>query len=138
MNQFTFHSHTADVQMKVRADTLYALFETALLGMSHLMKNNFCNTLAEGNQEIRLSVQSVDITALLIDFLSEVLLNSHIHKTIYCTLTIDTLTEKALSGVLSGRQIGSFDEDIKAVTYHEAQVIQNSKSEWEASIIFDI
>ena len=39
---------------------------------------------------------------------------------------------------LSGTRINNFDEEIKAVTYHEANVIKNKKGLWETCIIFDI
>ena len=34
--------------------------------------------------------------------------------------------------------IETFDEDVKAVTYHEAQVKKNEKNNYEVTIIFDI
>jgi len=138
MNRYSYHSHTADVIMKVRADTVTKLFETAMCGMSNLLKNKLCEEWDKGAEEKNIFVQSVDITALLIDFLSEVLLESHINKTIYCKLNIIKQTDKEIEAVISGEKVDFFDEDIKAVTYHEAFVSQSGDKQWEANIIFDI
>ncbi len=35
-------------------------------------------------------------------------------------------------------QAGGYEEEIKAVTYHEAEVIQNHKGIWEMIVIFDL
>lgn len=138
MNNYSYHSHTADVIMIVRAESLNKLFETAMRGTSNLLKNNFCNQSPQSSTEKRIVVHSVDIIALLIDFLSEVLLNSHINKTIYCSLNIVKLTDQEIEASISGTPVEYFDEDIKAVTYHEANVFKNKDNQWEATIIFDI
>lgn len=138
MNHYSYHSHTADVIMKVRADTLNELYETAMRGTSNLLKNNFCNQMVAGSSEKKIVVRSVDRIALLIDFLSEVLLNSHINKAIYCNLNIVKLTDQEIEATISGSSVEYFDEDIKAVTYHEANVFKHKNNQWEANIIFDI
>lgn len=138
MNHYSYHSHTADVIMKVRADTLNELYETAMRGTSNLLKNNFCNQILAGSSEKKIVVRSVDRIALLIDFLSEVLLSSHINKAIYCNLNIVKLTDQEIEATISGSSVEYFDEDIKAVTYHEANVFKHKNNQWEASIIFDI
>ncbi len=138
MNHYSYHSHTADIQMKVQAATLNALFEMAMLGMSNLLKNDFCNQQVNGIFEKQLYVRSADTTGLLIDFLSEVLLQSNIEKIIFCNLNVVKLTDQEIEATLWGMQVSHFDEDIKAVTYHDANVFQNENYEWEATIIFDI
>jgi len=138
MNHYSYHSHTADVIMKVRAESLNELFETAMRGTGNLLKNNFCKQTAASSIEKKIVVHSVNLIALLIDFLSEVLLNSHIDKTIYCNLNIVKLTDREIEATISGSSVEYFDEDIKAVTYHEADVFKQKNNQWEASIIFDI
>ncbi len=138
MNHYSYHSHTADVSMKVLADSLNELFETAMRGTSNLLKDEFCNETTVFSSEKTISVRSADIIALLIDFLSEVLLHSHINKAIYCKLNIVKLSNQEIEATILGSTVENFDEDIKAVTYHEANVFQNKNNQWEANIIFDI
>lgn len=138
MNHYSYHSHTADVIMKVRANSLKELFETAMRGTSNLLKNDFCNQMFPNGSPKKIILKSVDGIALLVDFLSEVLLNSHINKTIYCNLNIVKLTDIEIDATIYGTPVDYFDEDIKAVTYHEASLFKNKNNQWEANIIFDI
>lgn len=64
---------------------------------------------------LRLELASLDISSLLIDFLSTILTLSYENKAIFC-----------------------FDKDIKAVTYHEAEVKKNDQGKYETTIVFDI
>jgi SHS2 domain-containing protein len=85
-----------------------------------------------------LQLQSVDTTVLLVDFLSEVLTLSHEEKAVFCALEVQQLNETAIAAQIAGRPADGFAEDIKAVTYHEAEVRQNDAGKWETMLIFDI
>ena len=88
--------------------------------------------------ERKIIVEAPDTTALLIDFLSEVLALSQINKEIYGRMTFSHFSPTKVEATLGGVMAEKFDEDIKAVTYHEADVRQNEKGEWETMIVFDI
>jgi SHS2 domain-containing protein len=85
-----------------------------------------------------IALEAVDATALLIDFLNEVLLASHIHKEVYNEVIFKRLSERSLEARLSGFIAKSLGEDIKAVTYHEADVKKKKDGTWETMLIFDI
>ncbi|MEK7192164.1 MAG: archease, partial [Patescibacteria group bacterium] len=74
----------------------------------------------------------------LVDFLSEALALSHIHKEIYNKVIFRKFSPNSLEADLEGAPAEFFDEDIKAVTYHEADVKKDAKGNWSAAIIFDI
>ncbi len=40
--------------------------------------------------------------------------------------------------ILRGFAVSSLDEDIKAVTYHEAEVKETEDRKWETMIVLDI
>lgn len=138
MVHWKYLEHTADVRLKVEADTLVGLFGGALEGMSNLMREGSCK--AEGGygitEEIRIT--SVDLTTLLIDFLSQALTLSFERKAVFCKLHVTTLREHELVGRLLGKETDGFEEDIKAVTYHEADVHRNKAGNWTTVIVFDI
>lgn len=135
MKQYTLLEHTTDIRLKLEASTLPELFTVALEGMSALIKKKVSGN-ALVSEEIAL--QATDVTALLIDFLSEVVTKSHIKKTVYTQVIFSELTETTLNAIVSGSVVDFFDEDIKAVTYHEAYVTHNEKGIFEAQVIFDI
>jgi SHS2 domain-containing protein len=134
----TWLPHTADLRLKVEADTLEELFFGALQGMASQLQPEACRgaNVAEVKQEF--SEQAVDLTALLIDFLSQALTLSFEHQAVFCRLEVHRLTETTLSGCLYGQTVSAFHEDIKAVTYHNANVQQLESGNWETVIVFDV
>ena len=128
--------HTADVRMIVQADSLEKLFSEAVYGMMKILEPRLDN-----NKEVierKISLEAVDATALLIDFLNEVLLATHIHKEVYNEVIFKRLSERSLEAKLSGFIAKSLGEDIKAVTYHEADIKKKKDGTWETMLIFDI
>lgn len=136
---YLFYPHTADVRLKVTGDTWVDVFRLALEAMAELIKENFCRTHKDDFiREERLELKSIDGTSLLVDFLSEVLTLSHISKTIYCEVIFETLTETEIKASIRGKSTNQFDRDLKAVTYHEAELKINEKGQWESILVFDI
>jgi SHS2 domain-containing protein len=137
MNRFEILPHTADVRLKVTGDSLEELFTAALEGMNNIIKNDLGNTgLPEYFEKIK--INSTDESMLIIDFLSEVLTLSHKNKVLYNIKTFDVLEKNKLEIIIEGNKVDGFDEDIKAVTYTEAEIIKNSLNEFETIIVFDI
>lgn len=134
---YTILEHTADVRMQVVGVTLPELFSDAMEGMMNLLKPTIKNNDTE-IQTRRITLDAADITILLVDFLNEVLTDVYIYKEIYTNVLFRDLKEQSLEAVLSGVPMQSLEEDIKAVTYHEAEIKQNRKGEWETMLIFDV
>lgn len=128
--------HTADIRLKIEASTLPELFEVAVEGMNSIIKLKVESSKLKVKRF--LEIQSVDKTALLIDFLNEVLYQSHVNKEIYIEVKFLEFSETALKAEIYGVKIEEFDEDIKAVTYHEAEIVKNEKGNFETVIVFDI
>lgn len=131
---YSFLDHVADVRMRVESDTLEGLFTDAVKGMMDLLEPE----ILENKVERQITLEANDTTALLIDFLSEVLLNVHIHKEAYSRIEFKYLKDTSLEVNLYGSSTSSFGEDIKAVTYHEADVHKTEEGKWKTNIIFDI
>ena len=142
MKSYEFLPHVADIRLKVKGDNLENLFSAALHGMAKLIKSDECPILKELNEDDiikeTIEISSIDSTSLLIDFLSELLTHSQINKSVYCKVKFDKLTDNFLKAIIFGVKINSFDEDIKAVTYHEAEIKKDSAGNLETIIIFDI
>lgn len=130
--------HTADTRLKVTGKNSPALFQAALLGMNEILKKGACQKTNRLPIQEKISLTSADPTQLLIDFLSEVLARTQINKAIFCQAEFKKLGEKELEATISAATTESFDEDIKGVTYHEAQIKKNEKGELETIVIFDI
>jgi len=137
MHSFEILPHTADLRLKISGDSPEELFRAAVIGMGSVIKRDACDA-GKINKKKNVSLRSADRTALLVDFLSEVLTASQTDKIVFCDASFEKLTETELIGEIKGTTVDEFDEDIKAVTYHEADVQKNERGQWETVIIFDI
>lgn len=138
MQTIEFQSHTADIRMKIVSDSLPDLLLTGLSGMNRLLKKDPFHNNGEQVLFRTLKINSVDTTTLLVDFLSEVLTLSHVEKAIFDEVDFTHISDHELSAIIKGSKTNHFDEDIKAVTYHEANVQKNDDGQWKTTIIFDI
>ncbi len=130
--------HTADKGFKVVASGLEDLFETSVIGLAKLCREDLVGSIETVSESIIIEVEAEDITGLLVDFLSEILTLSHIHRMVFLKAEIQTLDEKRVRAEIYGAKVEYFDEDIKAVTYHQAGVHKKENGEYETVIVFDI
>jgi len=138
MKSFKILPHTADVRLLLTADNLPDLFKAGLEGMNYIIKNNFSEKDSLMKFREVIEVSSVDVSMMVVDFLSEILTLSHQHKAIYHEAEFTKFEENRLSAGLIGDMVDGFDEDIKAVTYNETQIMKNKSNEYETIIVFDI
>lgn len=133
-------SHTADVRLKAEGHTIEELFCAALRGMAEIQNAKRARQPADENEKVKkeIHITSPDQTALLIDFLSEALAQSHIEKTVFDEVIVKKLSDTKLEAEITGERVEGFGEDIKAVTYHGAQIIKNAAGNYEVTILFDI
>lgn len=156
MRTYQTLSHIADIRLRVEADNLSELFVAAIEGMNSILKAQSVKRKAQN--KIIVGIQALDVTALLIDFMNEVLYQSQTNKEIYmevkflefpffaeassdAEILADMSAGKsktALKAEIYGQKVEEFDEDIKAVTYHEAEIVKNEKGNYETMIVFDI
>lgn len=137
MNSFEILPHTADVRLKVTADTLEELFRAGLNGMNAIMKPDFDKSQSLMNFRDSINVDSSDMNTLLIDFLSAILTLSHANKAVLHSVKFKRFEGSSLEAEVEGDTVDGFDEDIKAVTYTEAEIKKND-GEYEVIIVFDI
>jgi SHS2 domain-containing protein len=137
MRKYEFLEHVADIRLKIEADSLEELFSAAVEGMNEIACKKRDGIL-EADVIEEVGIGAKDTTTLLINFLSDVLTYMHVNRAIYTKIIFTELDEKSLQATINGFHIDKFDEDIKAVTYHEAEVVKNDKGNFEAVIVFDI
>ncbi len=135
MKKYEILEHKADLKIKVFGKTKEEVFLNMLLGMSESMKPE----IEAGTRVKReIKIESLDLPALLVDFLSEALYQSQVNKEAYNGVKFLKLSDNYLEGELIGQKAERFGEDIKAVTYHNLEINQNKTGDWEAIVLFDI
>ncbi len=138
MYRYQLLPHVADVRLKLEADSLAGLFEAGLAGMNHILNEHFCRENHPMTIQQKVVIEARDETLLLIDFLSQVLTMSYRLRVIFCRMKVIRLELPHLEVELAGAPTSEFEEDIKAVTYHQAEVICRENGKWETMVIFDI
>jgi len=126
--------HTADVRLRVTASSLEELFADALRGLMEVMG------APVGAHSVRpesIEIDSAGVTALLVDFLNEALVRAVVRRRSFTGVTFASLGQTHLSATLTSVPAVSFDEDVKAVTYHEAEVRRNEEG-WTTMLVLDI
>lgn len=144
---FEIIPHTADLKIRVFGKSREELFTNALIGMFQAARPIAPECRYDERErlvcpELSISrdvgVNSEDINALLVDFLSYALYLSDVHNEAYLNLTIDGLSDNRIIAKLHGIAIKGFEEsEIKAVTYHDLNIVQIDGI-WQTDIVFDI
>ncbi len=134
MEKYKILPHPADVKVQAFGKTREELFANAMAGMMEVLKSE------RKTQSVKrkIGVKSLDLNALLVDFLSEVLYLIQTNKEVYSDVKFIKFSDKELECELTGNKVESFGEDIKAVTYHGLEIKKNKKGLYEATILFDI
>ena len=135
MKEFEILEHRTDLIIRAFGKDRKELFLNALLGMAKSQKPTIKN-----KEKIRrkIQVKSLDLSALLVDFLNEVLYLSQVKKEVYTEIKFEKLSDKELKGEIIGSRIERFGEDIKAATHHDLEIKQKEDKIWQATVIFDI
>ncbi|MCO5723265.1 archease [Robiginitalea marina] len=130
-------AHTTDVAIWAEGYSLQELFRAALREMNEVLLPGSCTGVTHYDCNMRIRLQAADATALLIDFLSEALALTYIQKAIFCYVYFERLTEREVAANLYGAWFGEVENEIKAVTWHEARV-QQVEGKWQTPVLFDL
>ncbi|MBI2626525.1 MAG: archease [Candidatus Nealsonbacteria bacterium] len=133
--KFEILEHTGDLKIRIWGKDKKELFLNALLGM----ESGLHPELKTLNSELKtIKIQSIDLNALLVDFLGEALYLIQTNKEIYNEIKFKKFSGTILEVELSGQKVERFGEDIKAVTHHGLDVRQREDGLFEAIVLFDI
>lgn len=136
--------HKADIKIKVSGKTLEELFKNAVFAMASILFKNADIKSNKFKFKKNIITKSADKEVLLVDFLNDILGESQIKQGVFPAVRFIDFQPEGMKDVsylkaeISGYPIERFDEDIKAVTYHDLKINQNKGGVWEAIILFDV
>jgi SHS2 domain-containing protein len=135
---FELFEHTADLGLRVQADSLDALFIDAAHGLLAMLVAN--------PQAVRpLQTKTITLTAdepsyLLFDWLSELLYAFDTEKLLLAEFDLQ-IQDNHLAATCRGETMDPtrhhMDHEVKAITYHGLK-IEKSSAGWHAEVIVDI
>jgi SHS2 domain-containing protein len=135
MKEFEILEHTADLKIRVFGKTKEELFENAMVGMFEAAK--YEKEIKSQKSKVKIKIKSIDLSSLLVDFLSEVLYLAETKKLVFEKVEFRKFTENEIEANLFGKPLKRMGVHIKGVTYHDLDIHQE-KGKWQATILFDV
>lgn len=131
--------HTADLGLRIRNDTLTALFKEGGTALFELMVDNM--DLVRPLIQRQIHIEQVETELLFFDWLNELLYLSDAEQLILCQFDV-RINNNVLDANVWGEprdevrhQLG---HEVKAITYHQLKLEQEPDGQWLAEVILDI
>ena|SRR5581483_8531114 len=135
---FELFEHTADLGLRVSANSLEELLKEAAQGLLAMLVAN--PDAVRPVQEKTIQVSGEDSSYLLFDWLSELLYAFETEKLLFSDFELQ-LSSHDLSAVCRGEPMDptrhQMEHEVKAITYHGLKVGQAANG-WRAEVIVDI
>jgi SHS2 domain-containing protein len=135
---YEFFEHTADLGLRIRAETPEVIFVDAAHALTNaIVENPLSVQLLE---RADLSIAGDDRTLLLFDWLNELLYRFEVDHRVYGKFEV-RLDSCRLQGTVWGEPIDhlrhKLAHEVKAITYHELKLVRENGG-WMAEVIVDI
>jgi protein archease len=127
--------HTADVALRVWAESLPGLFTQAASGMLALIGGQPEGQAPGFDRAVHL--HAPDAETLLVDWLTCILTLMEQESAVVTHASVSQIENVHLSAVIRGQPAISYHKDIKAVTYHNLE-IHSTSAGFETTIVFDV
>jgi len=107
----------------------------AARGMNSLMVPK--HTPCSENQEKFVELEAMDSESLLVDWLSELAYWAEIEMLVFHKFKIEGVSSTHLRAIMYGTRVAQLEKHIKAVTYHNLQIVQTENG-LTATVVFDV
>ena len=138
MKKYEFIDHTADLGVEVYGKDLKELFENAGEALFDIICD--ISNVIESVKRV-ITLESEDLELLMVVWLGELLYLFDTERLLFKGFHIQRINSNGLEAVLYGEEIQSgrhtINAEIKAVTYHQVQVIQE-ETRWKSRVVFDM
>ena len=140
MGTFELFEHTADVGMRVEAESLEGLFVEAARGAFSLIVEN--PDAIRPQETLSIELESEDVEGLFVDWLRELIYRFEAEHLLLCAFDVQISGDRRRLRANCRGEPAYWsrhlpDNELKAVTYHDLFVRQTPYG-WEAEVIFDI
>jgi SHS2 domain-containing protein len=127
--------HTADWSLRIWGRDLAELLANAALGMSSLIVSDLASLPTD--VERQLAVDSIDAESLLVDWLSELAYWAEMEGLVFKEFELQEVSSTHLEAVSRGGQAPELTKHIKAVTYHNLDIVETENG-LETTVVFDV
>jgi SHS2 domain-containing protein len=127
--------HTADWALRVRGRDLRELLINAARGMGRLLVPDL--EAVPTHVERRLELEAIDAESLLVEWLSELAYWAEAEMLVFREFDLAQVTPQRLEAVVRGGHASDLQKYIKAVTYHNLEIVETGDG-LEATVVFDV
>ena len=132
---FEVVEHTADWAVRVHGRDLRRLLCNAARAMNSLLVADVGAVPLD--VEVRVELEAFDRESMLVEWLSELAYLAERNGYIFREFELETATPLALRAVIRGGRAPELQKHIKAVTYHNLEVVETADG-LEATVVFDV
>jgi SHS2 domain-containing protein len=127
--------HTADWALRVRGRDLKELLVNAARGMTRLLVGD--ENAISGDTERYVELDAFDAESLLVEWLSELAYWAETEGLVFREFHLSDVRPDHLKAVARGGRAQKLHKHIKAVTYHNLEIIQMDGG-LETTVVFDV
>jgi SHS2 domain-containing protein len=127
--------HTADRALRICGSDLRELLLNAAQGIDSLLGAP-CNAGTEPTAKA-VELEAEDAEGLLVEWLSELAYWAESESLVFHRFDLHSLSPTQLKATIHGSRVTQLDNHIKAVTYHDLEIIQTEDG-LTATVVFDV
>ncbi len=127
--------HTADRALRIFGTNLRELLLNAARGMNSLMVTELTPCSVQHEKSVELD--AMDAESLLVEWLSELAYRAETEMLVFHEFDMESVSPTHLKATLTGTRVTQLEKHIKAVTYHNLEIIETDKG-LAATVVFDV
>ena len=129
---YEWRSHTAEIELAIRASTEEEVFEDALAAFAELVELD----QRDGSERRRVRLEAADRGSLLVAWLEELIFLADTESFVAERADDLQLGARSLAATLVGRR-APFEPLVKAATYHGLHFARRGDM-WQARVVLDV
>jgi SHS2 domain-containing protein len=129
--------HTADRALKIFGPDLRGLLINAARGMNSLMVKEPQAPSKPPERLVAVELEAMDAEELLVDWLNELAFWAEMEMLIFDRFDLHEVSPTYLNASISGSKVQRLEKHIKAVTYHNLEIIRTAEG-LSATVVFDV
>lgn len=130
-----FEEHTAEVRLRVHADTAEALFAEVVRALAELAVED--PDAAVDGERVPLRVEARDMPALLVSFIDEIVFLSETKKKVFSRANVERVSATEVVASLEGFSPPAIRTAVKAATLYEVECGRAADG-WRARVVLDV
>jgi len=127
--------HTADRALRIYGRNLQELLLNAASGLNSLM--GAVDDIDSVQEKKSVEIEAMDAESLLVEWLSELAYWAESEMLVFSKFDLKIVSPTHLKAMAYGSRVNQMEKQIKAVTYHNLEIVKTDKG-LAAAVVFDV